>query len=271
MHVVAGAAFPYVTAPARVAGFATYELILYAAIALGALAAIVVARRQAISVPEALGFAALCIAAGFCGAHALDVLLYQFDDARRDPSLWLELHKGLSLFGAIAGIAATTWLWSILAGRDLARLADTVVLGGVLALVVGRIGCALVHDHPGVPTSLPIGVDFPGTAAAWLGLPATGGTIRLHDVGLEELALVLPLAALLWGYRRRLRPGRTALLGALAYAPLRFALDSLRLPAMEPRIAALTAGQWGAVAMLAVAVIAAWRLRDPPEPEPKAA
>lgn len=139
----------------------------------------------------------------------------------------------------------------------LAALADCVALACVIAMTIGRIGCSLVHDHPGLPTDSMLGVDFPAEGMRWLLGEVSGATIRLHDVGLEELLALLPITAgAIVLAMRRARAGTLAIFVALAYAVVRFGLDYLRLPEAEPRRAMLTAGQWSCVVLAFVAVIA---------------
>lgn len=258
----ATAALPYVTVP-PIGGFQPYGVIFLAALGLGAILMVRTARHAAIGVGDSLGLAGLLVVLGFCGAHVFDVLVYQRAEAAIDSSLWWQMRNGVSLFGAVVVITLVTWVWARLRDLDLPRLADAVAVGALLALVVGRIGCAITHDHLGRPTSLPIGIDVPREMARFAGIETTDPTVRLHDVGLEELAVLIPVGLVLWLRARRLRPGRTALLVALLYAPIRFGLDFLRAPATEPQILGFTAAQWACVVMLIIATIAGFRLRDP--------
>jgi prolipoprotein diacylglyceryltransferase len=124
-------------------------------------------------------------------------------------------------------------------------------------MAIARIGCALVHDHLGLATDSMFGVDFPAERVRWLLPEMSGATVRLHDVGLEELLALLPLVAVAIVLAvRRPRAGTLAIFVALSYAILRFGLDYLRLPEAEPRHAMLTAGQWSCVVLALAAVIA---------------
>jgi phosphatidylglycerol:prolipoprotein diacylglycerol transferase len=202
-----------------------------------------------------IGLAGVLVATSLIGAHLLDVIAYQLDDASHDWTLWLHVDRGISVFGAFAAIAITTVVWSSAGRLPLGRVADCVVLGVVVALAIGRIGCAYVHDHPGVPTDLPIGIERPAELLRWAGLDATG-SVRVHDLGLDELLGLVPIAGLLWALAGRLRPGMIAIGFALAYAPLRFMLDFLRLPRTEPSHAGLTTGQWGSIVLAAMGLAA---------------
>lgn len=254
---VAAAALPYLHIPTHLGPVHAYGIMVLAALVLGGLAMALAARRLELPQGEVIALAGVLVIAGIVGAHVLDVIAYQLDEAGHDGSLWLHVERGVSLFGALAAAFVTTYLWGSARKLDLAKLFDCVALGVVVALVFGRVACALVHDHPGVPTSSPLGVDFPHAAVAWLDpdLASTSSTVRLHDLGLEELLAAIPLAIAMWSLLGRLRPGRLAVVFALAYAPIRFGLDFLRLPATEPHHAGLTAGQWGCI-VLALAGIA---------------
>lgn len=218
---------------------------------------VIAARRFALPTGETIALAAALAISGLVGAHLFDVVAYQLDDA--SMSLWFEFYKGISIYGAIVACAVVVFVWG-LHRNDRAKLADTAALGMASALVIGRIGCALIHDHPGLPTSSPFGVDFPPSWSEFLHVQAQNGVLRLHDVGLEELFAAIPLAAALWLLAGRVRAGMVAAIGALAYAAIRFGLDFLRLPEVEPRHAGFTAGQWGSIAMVIVALGAMIRL-----------
>lgn len=262
---VAAAALPYVQIPLRVGPFQPFGILVCAALVVGGFALVHAARRADLPVGDALGLAGVLAAMAVVGAHVFDVAAYQLDDAARDPALWLQFMRGVSLFGALAAIAVTTLVWGRARRLDLAKLFDCVALGVVVAMVFGRIACALVHDHPGLPTSSVFGVDFPRHAVDWIDptrFENGPSVVRLHDLGLEELLAAIPLALALWGLRGRLRPGRIAALFALAYAPIRFALDSNRLPALEPAHAGFTTGQWSSM-VLALLGIAAWMAARP--------
>jgi phosphatidylglycerol:prolipoprotein diacylglycerol transferase len=233
-----------------------YGLIVLSGLVVGGVAMSRAARRLQLPVGEMIGLAGVLVMASLIGSHLLDVIAYQLDRAHADPSLWFQLFNGVSLFGAFAAIAIVAVIWSSARGLPLGKVADCIVLGLVVALVIGRIGCAYVHDHPGTPTSLPFGINLTGTV--WTHDTPYGSeplTIRVHDLGLEELLCLIPIAAALWllAIRRR-RPGMLAVIFGLAYAPIRFGLDFLRASCTEPTHPGLTTGQWGCIVMLLLAI-----------------
>jgi len=253
-------AFPYI-AIGRIEGLPIqpYGLLLLIGLAAGALTAVRLAKRFAIPgreigliVPVAIGSAVLC-------AHVFDIVFYQWDRAMNESALWWRMFDGVSLFGGLFGVALAVLLISLGRRLHLALYADLVAVGCLVAMTFGRLGCALVHDHPGLPTASPIGVDMPVTSVQWaLGFQATRNAefVRVHDLGFEELILLVPLLVIaIVLVRRRLRAGMAAAIAALTYAAIRFGLDFLRLPLTEPRLLRLTAGQLGCIAMAVVAII----------------
>jgi phosphatidylglycerol---prolipoprotein diacylglyceryl transferase len=248
------AALPYVEVR-EVGGYQVYGLVVAAGIALGIVTALKLAKR--LDVPErAVGLlVAIGAPAAVVLAHVLDVVWVRADEAMERPMLWLRLYDGVSLYGALLGVVIAVVVVSGKEQLPLRRLADVAAGGTLVAMVLGRIACALVHDHLGLPTDSPLGLDVPAKNAAYLGIATDGPTIRLHDPGFEELLFLVPLAAIalvaLW--RKPRRPGLVTAIAALVYASARFPLDYLRLPRFEPTMLGLTIGQWGSAITFAIA------------------
>jgi phosphatidylglycerol:prolipoprotein diacylglycerol transferase len=253
----ASMALPYFTMPS-VAGLQPYGLCVFLGVAAGAATAVRQGRRSGISATDLAIVIPCALAAAVIGGHVFDVVAYQREVASTDSAVWFQMARGHSLFGALFAIAAVTALIATARRIHLAVLADVVALGVLVAMVFGRIGCALVHDHPGIPTDSFLGVDFPSDVLRWTGIDAPpGSTVRVHDVGLEDLLVLLPItiAAFVLA-RRRLNAGMVAAIVSIAYAVPRFFLDFLRLPATEPVHAGLTTGQWCCIVTIGLAAIA---------------
>ncbi len=157
---------------------------------------------------------------GLAGAKLVWALEHM---GRAEPFLDLLLSRGgLSWFGGFAG--------GLLAGLVVLRRRRLPVLRVLaaatpalaLAHAIGRLGCFLVGDDYGVPSTLPWAVAFPE------GLPPT--TIAVHPTQLYEMAALLPLVWLLLRWRRQGRPDRFVL-GAylVATGSARFLIEFLRL------------------------------------------
>jgi phosphatidylglycerol:prolipoprotein diacylglycerol transferase len=236
-----------------------YGVATLLALASAALTAVLLRRRFAIPGRAIAVLAPCAILAALVVGHVGDVVAYQAGQGG-----FSQLASGHALFGALIGVALVALVVALafrLVGGD---VADLVALATLVAMTIGRVGCALVHDHPGAATDSAIGVDFPIEAVRWLfvrHMPAPGTTVRLHDLGLDELLLLVPITAV--GFflaARRLRAGSIAIFAAIAYAAIRFPLDFLRREETDPLHAGLTAAQWGCLLMLALAVgVALWQ------------
>jgi phosphatidylglycerol:prolipoprotein diacylglycerol transferase len=196
---------------------------------------------------------------GFLGAHLFAVLVYFPDQLRDDPWLLLRVWEHISSFGGMLGGVAGALLFFAVRARDVERESKLAYLDGVafafpLALAIGRVGCALAHDHPGAVTTFPLAISLETVSAleyiggvyasAGLPLPADAPTLGFHDLGLYEclflLLVVVPLFAR-WNEKRRPTGFYLAAFGML-YLPVRFALDLLRVA--DVRYIGLTPAQW---------------------------
>jgi phosphatidylglycerol:prolipoprotein diacylglycerol transferase len=196
------------------------------------------ARRDGLDPALLARLVTVAAGAGLVGAHLLDLLAYH-PGALADPWALLRLGDGLSSMGGLLGGAAGAAL--VMRGRrpGLLEHGDALALGLAPGWALGRVGCALVHDHPGRLTTSPLGVRFPD------GLR--------HDLGAYEAVLLALLWLVLLGLRRAgLARGRLLPTLAAGYGAGRFALDALRatdLPGADPRHLGLTPAQWGCLAL----------------------
>lgn len=195
------------------------------------------------------------IISGFIGAHVFDVLAYQWEKLMEDPILLFKLWAGISSYGGFIGGAAgyALYIW----WKRLPPLlwADIAIVGLLPAFSIGRIGCTIVHDHPGRATDFVLGFDYPLSFTQHLGFTAA---TRLHNLALYELAYLIPVNALVLflAFRKgkRMPAGFLAALAGVLYAPVRFFLDYLRLNSTDPRYASLTFAQWASILALVVAL-----------------
>lgn len=203
---------------------------------------------------------------GIAGAHLFSVFFYFPHELREDPWLVLRVWDDISSFGGmLGGIAGGLLFFATRRGEDerRARLAylDAVAFAFPAALAIGRLGCALAHDHPGTVTSFPLAISLETDAAlqyiggvyanAGILLPPAAPTMGFHDLGLYEFLFlsfaVVPLFVF-WNRRRRPAGFYLVAFGAL-YLPVRFCLDLLRVS--DVRYAGLTPAQWTAALIAA--------------------
>lgn len=184
--------------------------------------------------------------------------------------------SGLVWYGAfIAGLAAALW---VLRRRGLPvwRALDATAPALALGYAVGRIGCFLVGDDYGHPTTLPWGVKFPyglpvPTTAEWMRreygaeIPAGVGPdelVAVHPTQLYETFAGLAICLFaVWLIRRGVPPSAVFLPAAAALAAERFLVEFLR--AKDDRFfGALTLAQLLSLAVLVGAVLLWHRRRQ---------
>ena len=281
---------PYVKVPELTIGplpLHAFGLLVATGVVIGTALATSRARKRGYDLDVLNSFITWMLVVGFICGHMLDEIFYHPDEILQDPLSLLKLWAGLSSFGGFTGAFIGILLWKYFdynpmgspqgwgfvrnhPPRPILPLADLIVSVFPVAWIFGRSGCSSVHDHPGDvagPGDL-LAVDFPSYNPSFTG-PAgqvhTFGPIRFvegqllhghfprYDLGLLELMFTILLAgmfALTW--RKRLPTGIYCAVAALAYSPVRFAMDFLRIRGGEgadPRYAGLTPAQWECVAL----------------------
>ena len=203
----------------RIAGF---EITSFGVlVAIGALVGAWIFRRelQRSHLPEhGIDAAVAGLIGGIVGAK----LLWVAEHAGQEPLRSLLLSRGgMSWFGGFAG-----GLTAGIAMMRTRRLPVFPVLaaatpGLAIGHAIGRIGCFLVGDDYGHPSSWPWAVAFPE------GLPPTD--VRVHPTQIYEALALVPVAWLLLRWRRQHRSDRYVLGAYLALAgSVRFLIEFLR-------------------------------------------
>lgn len=161
--------------------------------------------------------------AGVFGGLLGAKLLWTFEHSGEAPVMDLVLSRGgMSWFGGFAG-GLLAGIWMIRRRRlALMPILAAATPGLAAGHAIGRIGCFLVGDDYGSPSTLPWAVAFPE------GLPPT--MVPVHPTQLYEAVLLVPILLLIWRWRRdrlpdRLVLGRYLLLTGL----LRFAIEFVRV------------------------------------------
>jgi phosphatidylglycerol:prolipoprotein diacylglycerol transferase len=229
-----------------------------------------------------------CVIAGgaVCG-HWVDIAFYHPANIWQRPLSLVNVFDGQSSVGGFAGAVAGGWLWSRFdAGRTgfrfffrrrplafpLMPFSEIMSATFPICWALSRLGCALVHDHPG--RLAPAGSMF---ALAWPIGPSDGvervfgplhvvfGSTSRYDLGLLEAGVTIVIAlsfAATWRYR--LPMGSYSALLCILYAPARFCLDFLRvtdLPEADIRYGHLTFAQWFCIARFVGGVVLFARMR----------
>ena len=204
---------------------------------------------------------------GFAGAHIFDTLFYQWDKLVDDPLLLIKIWEGISSYGGFIGALVGFFAFAHVHKIDKLAYADALVWGGLPGFTFGRLGCTIVHDHPGRATDFFLAIEYPASRGASL----QGAR---HDLGLYELMFLLLLIFALWvvarGWRRRI--GFAIGFTWINYGIVRFFLDYLRLNEHDPRYFGLTFAQYVSVFTVIFAGSVMWWVyhRQPAAPLPAA-
>jgi phosphatidylglycerol:prolipoprotein diacylglycerol transferase len=203
------------------------------------------------------------VVTGFILGYFLNGFLYEretFMEALRNPSMFFNTWLGLSSYGGFFGGILGCFIWKWRTKKELLPYANAVCFGLPFGWLFGRLGCFVVHDHPGKVSDFFLAVDN-----YQFGQPPFQPR---HDLGLYEVIYSLLIIALFIGLERaKRRPvGFYCVLLPIVYAPVRFFLDFLRATPLEGgdvRYGGLTPAQWASFLMLGVG-IAVWQFAVKP-------
>ena len=134
--------------------------------------------------------------------------------------------SGLTIWGAVLGAALGIWIYSRFSKISFGHLADVIAPGIILAQAIGRIGCTILGDDYGYPTSLPWGFVYTHPAS-----PANQavGLTPTHPVVTYEIIFNLIVFGILLVLRKKLKPDGSLFLVYLAfYSVWRIGSDFLR-------------------------------------------
>jgi phosphatidylglycerol:prolipoprotein diacylglycerol transferase len=184
------------------------------------------------------------VLAGMIGGRLGHVLFYDFQYYLASPleifAIW---HGGLSIFGGLIA-CAIVGLWFLRHRQvNVWQYADIAIFGLPFGIVVGRLGCFLIHDHPGTATHFFLGVQYPGSVVR-------------HDFGLYEMLNGAGMAVVfLWLARKKAKTGTFAGVFSLWYGLFRLLTDGWRLA--DVRYFGLTPGQYLGIIL---AILGLWLL-----------
>lgn len=178
--------------------------------------------------------------------RAFYVLFYDVSHFLSHPlevfAIW---HGGMSIMGGFFGAFVAGLLYLYFKKIPLFSYADTVIFGLPLGLFIGRLGCFLIHDHPGKETEFFLGVLYPD------------GVVR-HDHGLYlSLNGLFLFLVFLWMRRKKRPVGSYLSVFFIWYGIVRFILDFYRATdgvIVDSRYFGMTPAQYFSLLMVAAGV-----------------
>ncbi|MBU0596560.1 prolipoprotein diacylglyceryl transferase [Patescibacteria group bacterium] len=188
------------------------------------------------------------IVGGLVGARIFHIVFYELaffiDNPIEIIKIW---HGGMSSFGGFVG-AGIGFLWFVKKNRinkeKFLSIADQLGFASLYGWIVGRLGCASIHDHAGRLSNNFLAVKFPEGAR--------------FDMAIIEIIFLLPLAILfLILHEKKLFPGFYLATILVYYGFLRFVLDFFRaidISHADVRYVGLTPGQYFGIVMFGLGV-----------------
>ena len=158
---------------------------------------------------------------------------------------------GMSVYGGFIGATLAAVIYLKRHKLDFWQYADAVIFGLPLGLFIGRLGCFLIHDHPGVKTNFFLGVAYPDGVRYDLGL-----CLSINGLILFLFFLIL--------HRREWFSGFYVATFAIWYGVARFFLDFLRardLIGTDPRYFGLTLAQYLSIVLFATGCMLFYKLK----------
>ena len=289
---------PYIYVPDMKIGPLTlhpFGLLVATGVILGTWLATRRARSRGLDLDKLNSFITWMLIVGFLGGHMLDQVFYHWPDFVKRPWSIFLLYEGLSSFGGFTGALIGIVLWKYFEAVPLFRIpffgfvvpkyrrrervmpilpfADIILSVFPVAWVFGRSGCSVVHDHPGAlatsQTLLAVAFPDPITIGALHRANTFAfvtGTHPQFDLGLLEMLFTVVLASMLaLTWHKKLVTGSYVAMTALCYAPVRFAMDYLRVKDVDqadPRFGGLTPAQWACVALFVFGLVMVKVTRD---------
>jgi len=172
-------------------------------------------KKRKLETKRILDLAFWIILAAMIGGRLLYVVEHvsQYVNAPLDIlKLW---QGGMSIYGGFFGATFAGIIYLKKHKLDLWQYADAIIFSLPLGLFIGRIGCFLIHDHPGIKTNFFLGVAYPDAVRHDLGL-----YLSLNGLVLFLIFLILR--------RKEWFSGFYAAIFAVWYGMARFLLDFLR-------------------------------------------
>ncbi len=202
-------------------------------------------RRKGMS-PKLLehGFLA-CVAGGMLGARLLFLVEnFSVRELLSRPMEYLLLRGGFTFYGGFLLSVLGLYIVSRKHRESFWKILDACAPGCAIAYATGRVGCFLVGDDYGVPSSLPWAMAFPK------GSPPTLQTV--HPTQVYEAVVMTLVFLFLWKIRNRKRPAGWLAGIYFALAGIeRFLVEFIRNTTESP-VSGLSVAQVTALVLIAV-------------------
>jgi phosphatidylglycerol:prolipoprotein diacylglycerol transferase len=204
----------------------SYGVFLLLAFVAGAVAGLVLGRKDGMALSHLLELAVLINVTSLLGARLLYALV-NWPHFRDYPAAILRpTPGGMVLYGGVAAAVASSAAYVHLRRLDPWRVGDAAAPGIALGIAVARIGCYMAGCCYGSPCDLPWAVRFPPLSPAAV---AFGAHHHVHPTQLYSSAGALLLFVVLVGIRLRRRfPGQAFLAFLILYGGLRLLLETVR-------------------------------------------
>lgn len=199
------------------------------------------ANKMGLNPDHVLDLAFWIFIGAFVGARMFHVLVYEPGYYLHHPWEAIDPRQpGFSMFGGFIGAAVVFFAYVKRHALKTLEYADVLIWGLPWGCGIGRIGCFLIHDHPGTLTHFVLGVKYPD------------GSVR-HDLGLYLSLIGFATGILfIWLNRKQRAPGFWFGTYMIIEGIVRFCLDFLRIA--DTRYLGLTPTQYLAVPLVAFGV-----------------
>jgi phosphatidylglycerol:prolipoprotein diacylglycerol transferase len=200
-----------------------FGALVVVAILVGGRTMVLRAHRMGIPAEQMFRFCFWIFVSGMIGAHIAKTVMEDFPAFLADPWRIFRTSLGIRSLGGISGGFLGGLLWCRFRRLSLfetLRRLDIVAYAIPFAWMFGRLGCALAHDHRGLPSTSWIAVQFPEGPR--------------YDLGLIEFLFLIGMAILFHALDRRPRPaGFFFGLYGVMYGAFRIWLDTLHVQPMR--------------------------------------
>ncbi len=191
--------------------------------------------------------------AAMLGSRLFHVLVYEPSYYLAHPLEAFDPRKpGYAIYGGLGASVLVIWLYARKRGLDLIAYLDALVWGLPWGCGIGRIGCFLIHDHPGTLSDFALAVKYPDGKAR-------------HDLGLYlSLAGFAIGGIFLLAARKKRGPGFYLGLFLALDGGMRLWLDMYRVA--DARLFGLTPTQWLSLPLIGFGL---WLMRRASHAMPK--